>query len=387
MKNVLNGLLVVGLLLSAGIQPGYGESKEELQGTITLSGAWALYPMAVKWAEEFQKIRPKVKIDVAAGGAGKGMADALASVADIGMVSRVIYPAEIEKGAWWVSVTKDAVVPTINENNPVSKDLLSKGVKKATFIDIWITEKVKDWKGVAPATERIFGKTDLHVYTRSDACGAADTWADFLGKKQEDLLGVGVYGDPGLAEAVRQDILGIGFNNISYVYDAKTKKQVKGIRVLPIDLNGNGQIDKGSVARNEMLAIFGEKDSLWKEFFVNPDEDNVRFKPNVTDRIEVKIADTAKAEKVLAILKQFQDKNEDFYDSRDEIVEAIATGRYPSPPARDLHFVSQGRPKRKVVIEFVRWVLTDGQKYVPEAGYINLTEKKLHDGLKKLEGE
>ena len=35
------------------------------------------------------------------------------------------------------------------------------------------------------------GKSELHVYTRSDACGAAETWAVFLGKKQEDLLGSG----------------------------------------------------------------------------------------------------------------------------------------------------------------------------------------------------
>ncbi|MCD8260299.1 MAG: hypothetical protein LUD15_01360 [Bacteroides sp.] len=28
---------------------------KELQGDISLSGAFALYPMAVKWAEEFKK--------------------------------------------------------------------------------------------------------------------------------------------------------------------------------------------------------------------------------------------------------------------------------------------------------------------------------------------
>jgi len=51
-------------------------------------------------------------------------------------------------------------------------------------------------------------------YTRSDACGAAENVAKFFGKKQEDLLGVGVFGDPGLAQAVKKDPLGIGINNI-----------------------------------------------------------------------------------------------------------------------------------------------------------------------------
>lgn len=322
MKKILSSLLIVSLLFAVGCRKKNREDLEgkQLQGTITLSGAWALYPMVVRWAEEFQKIHPKVRIDVAAGGAGKGMADCLAKVVDLGMVSRDVYAVEIEKGAWWVSVTKDAVVPIINQNNPSLKELLAKGVTKELFINIWITEKAGNWGQVTDNNEN----TDaIHVYTRSDACGAAQVWAKFLGKKQEDLLGVGVYGDPGLAEAVKRDVLGIGFNNINYVYDSKTQKQVEQIKVLPIDINGNGLIDK----------------------------------------------------------------DEDFYDSRDEIVNAITIGRYPSPPARALHLVSQGRPERKVVLEFIKWVLTDGQKYIPESGYINLTEEKIREEVNKLKDE
>jgi len=320
MKKILSSLLIIILLFSAGVETSQSELKEEgLEGTITMSGAWALYPMAVKWAEEFQRNYPKVRIDVAAGGAGKGMADCLARIVDIGMVSRDIYQEEIEKGAWKVSVTKDAVVATFNENNPVLKDVLTKGVNRETLIDIWVTSKIKNWGQVVGREMPYL----INVYTRSDACGAAETWGNYLGKRQEDLLGIGVYGDPGLAEAVKKDVLGIGFNNINYVYDARTKRQVKGIRVLPVDLNANGQIDS----------------------------------------------------------------DENFYDSRDEIVKAIARGKYPSPPARDLHFVSYGKPEKKVVKEFIKWVLSDGQKYVPESGYINLSEEKLQEELRKLEGE
>lgn len=321
MRRILSSLLIVNLLFVYGCKkkPQEQVEEKELKGTITLSGAWALYPMAVRWGEEFQKIHPKVRIDVAAGGAGKGMADALAQVVDLGMVSRDIYPEEIKKGAWWVSVTKDAVVPTVNENNPILEDLLTKGVKRETFIAIWITGRIKSW------CEIISGDVThkVSVYTRSDACGAAKTWAKFLNGNQEDLLGIGVYGDPGLAEAVRKDLFGIGFNNINYAYDTRTKMQVKGIRVLPIDLNGDGTIDE----------------------------------------------------------------EEDFYNTRDAIVKAIAEGKYPSPPARDLHFVSQGKPRRKVIIEFIKWALTDGQKYVPETGYINLTKEKLTEELRKIEDE
>jgi ABC-type phosphate transport system substrate-binding protein len=125
---------------------GEAESGIEMAGTITVSGAWALYPMMVKWADEFQKVYPGVNFDISAGGAGKGMTDALSGMVDLGMVSREIYPAEIEQGAFWVSVTKDAVVATVNENNPVLEDLLLNGMRRQTFTDIWITGNVTDWE-------------------------------------------------------------------------------------------------------------------------------------------------------------------------------------------------------------------------------------------------
>ena len=81
----------------------------------------------VRWGEEFQKLHPDVRFDISAGGAGKGMADALANAVDIGMVSREVYPEEVEKGAFWVSVTKDAVFPTVSEENPVWEDLRQEG--------------------------------------------------------------------------------------------------------------------------------------------------------------------------------------------------------------------------------------------------------------------
>ncbi len=311
-------LLLWGLLSTAACTGGGREESSAggLEGTITISGAWALYPMAVRWAEEFERIHPGVRVDVSAGGAGKGMADALARVVDLGAVSRDIYPAEISKGAWHVSVVKDAVVPTINVRNPFIDELLRSGAGREELARVWFREKECDWSVLS----REAGSTPLRVYTRSDACGAAETWARYLGGEQDDLRGIGVYGDPGVAAAVSQDELGIGYNNMNYAYDPGTGLQVGGIRVLPIDLDGSGHIDPG----------------------------------------------------------------EDFYRTREELAAAIADGRYPAPPARELHFVSRGRPERRVVLEFVEWVLSDGQSYVREAGYITLRGERIEEERKRL---
>jgi len=288
----------------------------ELEGTIRVSGAFALYPMMLKWSEEYQKLHPGVKFDIQAGGAGKGMTDALGGLVDIGMVSRKITAAEEEKGAYWISVTKDAVVPTANKNNPVIAQLKANGIKREVFEKIYVNETIKTW-GQATGTD-ITDK--INVYTRADACGAAETWAAYMGKyKQENLKGVALNGDPGLAEGVRQDKLGIGYNNIGFAYDANTKKPVEGIEIIPLDLNGNGKIDP----------------------------------------------------------------EESFYGTLDEIVEAIGTGKYPSPPARDLNLVTKSRPTG-IVNDFIKWTLTDGQKYIPEQGYIILPRSIISEGLRKV---
>ena len=231
----------------------YGSTGSELQGTIRVSGAWALYPMMVKWGEEFGKIHPKMRIDVSAGGAGKGAADALAGLVDIGMVSREVRPEEVKQGAFPVPVVKDAVFPTINDKNPVlTKGLMEKGVRKKTFADLWIQGKTLTWGAMTGAPS---DKDRIQVYTRSDSCGAAETWAGYLGKHQEDLQGVGVYGDPGMADAIKKDPRGIGYNNLNYAYDAQTGLPVKGLRVLPIDVNDNGKIDPEEDLSTKQKAI------------------------------------------------------------------------------------------------------------------------------------
>ncbi len=287
-----------------------------VKGRITISGAFALYPMAVLWAEEFKKLNPEVRIDISAGGAGKGMTDALSEMVDLGMFSREVTEAEVAKGAWYIAVAKDAVVGTYNPENPVADMINKKGMTKQMLIDLYLYNKYQNW-GQLYETANIVG---INVYTRSDACGAAEMWGKYLGSNQESLKGVGVFGDPGIADAIKKDMTGIGYNNVNYAYDMSTRKPYTGIAVVPLDLNEDGEISD----------------------------------------------------------------DERFYDSLDEIMDAIASGKYPSPPARDLYFVAKGKPKNIAVLAFLEWIVTDGQKYVHNAGYVNLTEEKVKSELQKL---
>ena len=56
-----------------------------------------------------------------------------------------------------------------------------------------------------------------------------------------------MFGDPGVASAVQKDKVGIGFNNIAYAYDQKTRRPYAGLAIIPLDVNGNGKIDPEEV--------------------------------------------------------------------------------------------------------------------------------------------
>ena len=300
-------LLASGLVLVTACRPRPQSSSTAPSGRIAISGAWALYPLVVQWAEAYQEEFPAVRVDVSAGGAGKGIADALARLVDLGMVSREITPAETNNGCVFVPVAKDAVVCIINAANPLARHVLATGLARPVLTSIWLATSLTTWGAVAQTNST----APLHVYTRSDAAGAPETWAAYLGARQENLKGDGVYGDPGVVQAVRTDINGIGYCNLNFGFDPATDAAVAGIVVVPLDANANGRADASEAVATRTAAM-----------------------------------------------------------------QAIRTGNYPSPPARDLYLVTK-ESFQGTAAHFVRWALTVGQRYVDRAGYICVSSNQI----------
>jgi len=165
---------------------------------------------------------------------------------------------------------------------------------------------------------KLKGGGAINLFTRSDACGAAEMWAKFMDGAQEDLKGVGVFGDPGIADAVKNDVKGVGFNNIAYAFDNSTGKIQEGIGIIPIDINGNGKIDK----------------------------------------------------------------DEDLYSDMKLLTAAIRQGKFPEPPARELYFICKGKPENQLVVAFLKYILSTGQNFVEESGYVKLPDAKIESEKK-----
>jgi phosphate transport system substrate-binding protein len=155
----------------------------------------------------------------------------------------------------------------------------------------------------------------VSFYTRGDVSGAADLMAKMLYTTPEGLKGTRVLGDVEMVAKVQNDVYAIGFCNLVYAYDNVTRERKEGIQVIPLDLDYNRKIS--SVDQP--------------------------------------------------------------YEVLEKIHRAIYLGLYPHSLCRKLCLVSYGRPTDPLLLDFLRWTLTEGQQVVSPTGYcaFNNAEKKV----------
>lgn len=313
-RKLLSMFMLVAVAISISCKQAQTGSKQ-----INFSGAFALYPLNLKWSEAYKKSHPDIIFNIQPGGAGKGLTDVLSGNTDVGMFSREISDNELNKGVWYIALAKDAVFATINTNNPFRDSLNKRGLTANELKNIFINSKPATWEELLGIKSKTQHK--INVYTRSDASGAAESWAAFFNVRQDNLKGVGMMGDPGIADAVKKDANGIGFNNPQYIFDMQSGNKISGLEILPLDVNNN-----------------------------------------------------AKADSV-----------ESFYTDLAAVENAVLKGNYPSPPVRDLYFVCKQKPTNQIILDYFKWVLTDGQQLIKNAGYVPLPDDIIQEQLKKLE--
>ena len=301
---------------------------------IRISGSTTVYPLAVKWAEEYMKLHRDIKIEVSSGGSGKGITDVLAGLVDIGMSSRNLKSDEIDRGALPIPIAYDAVIVVVCANNPVLSELQVKGIRLSILKEIY-SGLVSSWEYVIDKDLNIDGfisinathaininsgsieehsapiEYEIHPYTRAEASGTAETFAKKIGIGDQELLtGIKVVGNPGMVVAIRDDKLGIGYVGLAFAYGEVSE----GIKPIPVDFNENGVVDE------------------WERL-----------------------------------------------DSYDLAIKSIIGGKYLL--SRVLYFVTKQKPTG-IIKKFIEWCLTEGQRYVAEVGYIQLPENKVQDSLK-----
>ncbi len=210
MRKKIIGIIVIGtslLLASCGSRGEVKRSadgKQVLSGYITLSGAFALYPLAIQWADEFPSPSPRSGYRYLGWWSRKGY-----------------YRCSCRPGRYCDGEPRTEAA---GEGERCPGVCCGKGCGSGNHQrqQSGISGIVED--GIEPeAGYGDLGRKDEDECLHPKRC----LWVPqrpglaFLGKKQEDLKGTGVFGGPGVAETLQKDVNGIGFNNIGYAYNDK----------------------------------------------------------------------------------------------------------------------------------------------------------------------
>lgn len=134
------------LVLVAGFVAGLTNNVYADEQKLVLAGSSTVAPLALEIGKRFEKLNPGVRIDVQTGGSTRGVNDALAGLADIGMVSRELHSEE--KGLIVYRVAMDGIGIILHRKNPVQT--LSDDQIKAIY-----TGKITNWQQLGGEDRKI----------------------------------------------------------------------------------------------------------------------------------------------------------------------------------------------------------------------------------------
>ena len=143
-------VLMLCLLLTGcgGREPPAG-----LQGTVSTDGSTSMADVMAVLQETFREREPGITVNYSGTGSGAGVEAALTGRADIGLSSRPLKEAELDKGAVAWTVALDGVAVIVHPSNPVS------GLTLAQLEQVF-TGQVDNWSalGGPDAPVAVYGR-------------------------------------------------------------------------------------------------------------------------------------------------------------------------------------------------------------------------------------
>lgn len=306
--------------------PSGGASGLQING----AGATFPYPIYSKWFDEYHKLHPEVQINYQSIGSGGGIRQLTNETVFFGATDGPMTEEQLKaapRPIMHFPTVLGADVPIYNLSD-VKAELKFSG---SLLADIFLG-KVTKWND--PAIAKInpgvkLPATDITVVHRSDGSGTTYIWVDYLSKVSPEWkskvgvstsvnwpTGVGGKGNEGVAGLVSQTPGSIGYVELIYA-------------------------KQNNIAYGSVQNAAGE--------FVKASETSV----------------TAAAAAAAAQMPE---------DFRVSITNAPGAGAYPISSFTWLLLYEDptDKPRAKIMVDFVKWALGDGQKFATELGYAPL---------------
>jgi phosphate transport system substrate-binding protein len=323
---------VLGTAVSGCGSKSDEQTAQPQQQTIQINGGGATFPAQIysKWFDEYNKLHPNVRINYQSVGSGAGIRQLLNQTVFFGATDAPMTDEQLKSAPGPIlhlPTVLGAVVPVYKIPN-VEAELKFSG---SVLADIYLG-KIKKWNDPAIAKLNAGVKlpnTDITVVHRSDGSGTTYIWADYLAKVSPEWkmrvgvgaspnwpVGVGGKGNEGVSGLVTQSPGSLGY--VELIYALQNKISYGQVQ------NANGEFVKASV-ESVTAAAAGAASSMPADFRVS-------------------------------------------------ITNAPGPGVYPISSFTWLLLYENPTDKvqARAMVDFMKWALTDGQKYCAELGYAPL---------------
>lgn len=156
-------------------------SADAANNKLVLTGSSTVAPLALEIGKRFESLNPGVRVDVQTGGSSRGVADAMSGLADIGLVSRALKPAEAQTLAAH-TIALDGVALIVHADNPVRQ--LDDEQIRAIY-----TGRIRDWRGAGGADRPIT------VVSKAEGRSTLELFLHYTGLKNSQIRAQAVIGD------------------------------------------------------------------------------------------------------------------------------------------------------------------------------------------------
>jgi phosphate transport system substrate-binding protein len=335
---------VIFAACSGSSTPGENATPEG-GATVRINGAGATFPNPIytKWTAEYNKLHPDVRINYQSVGSGAGIRQLLNGTVFFGASDQPMKDEQLHSAPGPVlhlPTVLGAVVPIYNVPG-VTEELKFTGPVLADIV----LGKVTKWNDPALVNLNPGVKLPdlpLTFVHRSDGSGTTFIWADYLAKVSPDFkskvgvdaalnwpVGVGAKGNEGVSGLVRQTPGALGYTEPAYANQNR----------IPFGAvqNSQGQFVKAS-GETATAAAAGAAANMPADFRVS-------------------------------------------------ITNPPGSNAYPIASFTWMLFYEnpQDKAQARAMIDFMKWALTDGQRFASELGYAPLPPNVVEMELKALE--
>ena len=321
MKKFLASLMSIGMLASGSLA---------WADALLINGAGATFPFPIysKWFDEFHKSKPDVQFNYQSIGSGGGIRQISAKTVDFGATDGPMSDAQLEAAPGYIlhfPTVLGGVVPIYNIEGVTGKLNFSQKAIAGIFlgtITAWNDPAIRE----ANPDAKLPGAAIVVVH-RSDGSGTSYCWTDFLTKINGEWarrvgkgtsvnwpVGLGGKGNEGVAGLVKQTPNSIGY--VELIYASQNKIDYGRLQ------NKAGKFVNCTTASVASAAASAKMPHDFRVSITNP-------------------------------------PGEDAYPAATFTWLLI----YQNPPNKE---------KGQQLVEFLKWMLSDGQKYAEDLGYVPL---------------